>query len=79
MDTNTAVNTAINLAPLAKGLAIGLGAIGPGIGVGLIGAKAVEAIGRNPEASGKVLVPMLIASAFAEAIAIYALVIAFSI
>ncbi|OGI78290.1 ATP synthase F0 subunit C [Candidatus Nomurabacteria bacterium RIFCSPHIGHO2_02_FULL_33_12] len=64
---------------LAKGLAIGLGAIGPGIGVGLIGAKAMEAIGRNPEAASKVLVPMLIASAFAEAIAIYALVIAFSI
>lgn len=64
---------------LAKALAIGIGAIGPGLGIGLIGAKAMEAIGRNPEASGKVLVPMLIASAFAEAIAIYALVIAFSI
>jgi F-type H+-transporting ATPase subunit c len=69
----------INLAPLAKALAIGLGAIGPGIGIGMIGSKAMEAIGRNPEASGKVFVPMLIASAFAEAIAIYALVIAFSI
>jgi F-type H+-transporting ATPase subunit c len=45
----------------------------------MIGSKAMEAIGRNPEASGKVFVPMLIASAFAEAIAIYALVIAFSI
>lgn len=64
---------------LAKALAIGLGSIGTGLGVGLIGAKAVEAIGRNPEASGKVLVPMLLACAFAEAIAIYALVIAFSI
>jgi F-type H+-transporting ATPase subunit c len=67
------------LATLAKAIAIGLGAIGPAIGIGMIGAKAMEAIGRNPEASGKVLVPMLIASAFAEAIAIYALVIAFSI
>jgi F-type H+-transporting ATPase subunit c len=66
-------------AALAKAIAIGLGAIGPGIGIGMIGAKAMEAIGRNPEASGKVFVPMLIASAFAEAIAIYALVIAFSI
>ena len=66
-------------ATLAKALAIGLGAIGPGIGIGLIGAKAVEAVGRNPEASGKILVMMLIASAFAEAIAIYALVIAFSV
>jgi F-type H+-transporting ATPase subunit c len=68
-----------SLATIAKAIAIGLGAIGPGIGIGMIGAKAMEAIGRNPEASGKVLVPMLIASAFAEAIAIYALVIAFSI
>lgn len=64
---------------LAKALAIGIGAIGPGIGIGMIGAKAMEAIGRNPEATGKILVPMLIAAAFAEAIAIYALVIAFSI
>jgi len=63
----------------AKALAIGIGALGPGIGVGLIGAKAMEAIGRNPEASGKALVAMLLAAAFAEAIAIYALVIAFSI
>ena len=67
------------LSTLAKAIPIGLGAIGPAIGIGMIGAKAMEAIGRNPEASGKVLVPMLIASAFAEAIAIYALVIAFSI
>jgi len=64
---------------MAKALAIGIGAIGPGLGIGFIGAKAMEAIGRNPEATGKILVPMLIASAFAEAIAIYALVIAFSI
>ncbi|MFA5023744.1 MAG: ATP synthase F0 subunit C [Patescibacteria group bacterium] len=64
---------------LAKALAIGIGAIGPGIGIGLIGAKAMEAIGRNPEATGKILVPMLLIAAFAEAIAIYALVIAFSI
>lgn len=64
---------------LAKALAIGIGAIGPALGIGFIGAKAMEAIGRNPEASGKILVSMLLASAFAEAIAIYALVIAFSI
>ena len=67
------------IVPLAKAIAIGVGAIGPAIGIGMIGAKAMEAIGRNPEAAGKVLVPMLIASAFAEAIAIYALVIAFSL
>ena len=64
---------------LAKALAIGIGSIAPAIGIGLIGMKAMEAIGRNPEAGGKILVPMLLASAFAEAIAIYALVIAFSI
>jgi F-type H+-transporting ATPase subunit c len=69
----------MELAVLAKAIAIGLGAIGPGIGIGLIGARAMEAVGRNPEASGKILVLMLISSAFAEAIAIYALVIAFSI
>lgn len=76
---NTEVQSVVNLVPLAKSLAIGLGAIGPAVAIGLIGAKAMEAIGRNPEATNKVLVPMLIASAFAEAIAIYALVIAFSI
>ena len=64
---------------LAKALAIGIGSIGPAIGIGLIGMKAMEAIGRNPEAAGKILVPMLLAAAFAEAVAIYALVIAFSI
>jgi F-type H+-transporting ATPase subunit c len=72
-------NITEHLPELAKALAIGLGAIGPGFGIGMIGSKAMEAIGRNPEASGKVFVPMLIACAFAEAIAIYALVIAFSI
>ncbi|MEK7471289.1 MAG: ATP synthase F0 subunit C [Patescibacteria group bacterium] len=73
------VSTVVNLAPIAKAIAIGLGALGPGLGIGFIGAKAMESIGRNPEAAGKVLVPMLLACAFAEAIAIYALVIAFSI
>lgn len=60
---------------LGAALAIGLGGIGPGIGVGLIGAKAVEAMGRNPEASGLVQTNMILGFAFAEAIAIYALVI----
>lgn len=69
----------MELAPLAKAIAIGLGGIGPAIAIGLIGSKAMESIGRNPEAAGKILVPMLIVSAFAEAIAIYALVIAFSL
>lgn len=64
---------------LAKALAIGLGAIGSGFAIGIIGSKAMEAIGRNPEAAGKIMVPMLLVAAFAEAIAIYSLVIAFSI
>ncbi len=73
------ISSVVNLAPLAKSLAIGLSAIGAAVGIGMIGGKAMEAIGRNPEATGKILVPMLIASAFAEAVAIYGLVIAFSI
>lgn len=59
------------------GLIIAIGGLGPAIGVGLIGAKAMEAIGRNPEASGKVLPAMLLGMAFAEAIAIYSLILAF--
>jgi len=62
---------------ISGGIIIGIGAIGPGIGVGLIGAKAMEALGRNPEASGKILPTMLLAMAFAEAIAIYELILAF--
>ena len=69
----------MDLATIAKALAIGIGSIGPGLAIGKIGAKAMESIGRNPESTGKILVPMLLAMAFAEAIAIYALVIAFGI
>jgi len=69
----------MELSVLAKALAIGIGSIAPAFAIGKIGAKAMEAIGRNPEAASKILVPMLLAAAFAEAIAIYALVIAFSI
>ena len=65
-----------NISNLGAGLAIGLGAIGPGIGVGLLGAKAMEALGRNPEAAPLIQQNMILAIAFAEAIAIYALVVA---
>ncbi len=61
---------------LAAGLAIGLGAIGPGIGIGLLAGKAMEAIGRNPEAAGTIQTNMILALAFCEAIGIYALVVA---
>jgi len=55
---------------------MGMGAIGPGIGIGLLVSKALEAIGRNPEATGKIQTNMILGLAFAEAIAIYALVVA---
>lgn len=61
---------------IAAAVAIGMGAVGPAIGIGILAGKAMEAIGRNPEASGKVQTSMILAIAFAEAIAIYALVVA---
>jgi len=61
---------------IAAALAIGLGAIGPGIGIGILGGKAMEALGRNPEARGEIQSNMILAIVFAEAIAIYALVVA---
>jgi F-type H+-transporting ATPase subunit c len=64
---------------LAKAFAIGVGGIGPAIGIGLIGSKAMESIGRNPESADKLFVPLLLAMAFAEAIAIYALVVTFTL
>lgn len=67
---------AIDVKDLAVALSIGLGAIGPGVGIGLIGAKASEAIGRNPEAAPKIQTAMILTAAFAEAVAIYALVVA---
>lgn len=61
---------------LAAGIAMGLGAIGPGIGIGILGHGAMQALGRNPEASGTIMTNMILAIAFAEAIAIYALIVA---
>ena len=61
---------------LGAALAMGLGAIGPGIGIGLIGSKAMEAMGRNPEAAGTIQTNMILGIAFTEAVAIYALVVA---
>ena len=61
---------------LPAGLAIGLGAIGPGIGVGLLVMGGLQAIGRNPEAAGEIRTNMILGIVFAEAIAIYALVVA---
>ncbi len=64
---------------IGAALAMGLGAIGPGIGLGILASKALEAIGRNPEAQSKVQTTMILAIAVTEAVAIYALVIALMI
>ena len=61
---------------LATALVMAIGTIGPALAIGLLAAKGLEAIGRNPEASGKIQTAMILAIAFAEAIAIYALVVA---
>jgi F-type H+-transporting ATPase subunit c len=59
------------------GLIIAIGGMLPALAIGLIGAKAMEAIGRNPDAQPKIFPAMLLGMAFAEAIAIYALIIVF--
>ncbi|MBI2637671.1 MAG: ATP synthase F0 subunit C [Candidatus Sungbacteria bacterium] len=61
---------------LATAIVMGLGTIGPALAIGMLAAKALEAMGRNPEASGKIQTAMILAIAFAEAVAIYALVVA---
>ena len=63
---------------ISGGLIIAIGGLGPALAIGFIGAKAMEALGRNPEASGRILPIMLLAMAFAEAIAIYSLILAFT-
>lgn len=67
-------NEAIQM--LASASAIAFGAFAPSIAIAIIGAKGLEAMGRNPEAAGKIQTAMILAIAFAEAIAIYALVVA---
>ncbi len=64
---------------IAKAAAIAIGGLGPAIAIGRLVAKAMESIGRNPESAGKLFVPMLLGAAFAEAIAIYALVVVFTL
>ena len=63
---------------ITGGLIVAIGGMFPALGIGLIGYKAMDAIGRNPEASGRILPAMLLGMAFAEAIAIYALILAFT-
>jgi F-type H+-transporting ATPase subunit c len=64
---------------LTKGLAIAIGGFAPALAIGKIVSKAMESIGRNPESTSKLFVPMLLGAAFAEAIAIYALVVVFTL
>ncbi len=64
---------------LAMALAAGLGVLGPAIGIGMIGGRAMDAIGRNPEASDKIVSNMILAIVFTEALGILALVVSFII
>lgn len=64
---------------LAMAIAVGVGVFGPGLGIGILVSRALEAIGRNPEASGKIQTTMFIGIAFTEALAIFALVVGFII
>lgn len=66
----------MDLKDLAVAIVMGIGSIGPAIAIGLLAGKGLEAMGRNPEASGKIQTAMILGIAFAEAIAIYALVVA---
>jgi F-type H+-transporting ATPase subunit c len=73
----------LNLVQVAKllgaALAVGFGMLGPALGIGHLVSKALEAIGRNPEASGKIQTTMILGVAFVEALAIFTLVVAFII
>lgn len=64
---------------IAMAIAAGLGVAGPAIAIGLIGSGAMNAIGRNPEASGKIASNMILAIVFAEALGILTLVVSFII
>jgi len=67
-------NIADGLKAVGAGLAM-IGALGPGIGIGLLAQGAMQAIGRNPDAAGTIQANMILAIVFTEAIAIYALVV----
>lgn len=71
-----AAAAAFDIKDFAVALVMGFGAIGPAIGIGIIGGSAASAIGRNPEAASQIQTAMILTAAFAEAVAIYALVVA---
>ena len=66
----------MDLTQIAASIAIGVGAIAPALAIGMLAGKAMESLGRNPEAADAIRTNMILAIAFAEAIAIYALVVA---
>ena len=69
---------AVNIGvPIGKGLVYGLAAIGPGIGIGFLVGKAVEAMARQPEAAGRVRTTMFLGIAFTEALALLGFVLSF--
>lgn len=68
-----------SLLAMAKGITMALGGFFPALAIGMIVSKAMESIGRNPESAGRIFVPMLLGAAFAEAIAIYCLVVVFTL
>ncbi|HPX50465.1 MAG TPA: ATP synthase F0 subunit C [Desulfomonilia bacterium] len=76
MDNITGADLVRAAAFIGAGIAMGLGAIGPGVGEGYAGGKACEAIGRNPEEAGLLTRTMLVAQAVAESTGIYSLVVA---
>lgn len=80
MAAEAVAGAAVDMLPafktMAAGATITLGGIFPALAIAKIASKAMESIGRNPESAGKIFVPMILTVAFAEAIAIYAFVMA---
>ncbi len=68
--------TDVGFRNFAAAFAIGIGVLGPGLGIGMLVARAMEALGRNPEAEPAIRINMILGIAFAEALGIYALVVA---
>ncbi len=68
-----------SVSAIGKGLVYGLGAIGPGIGIGFLVGKSVEAMARQPEAAGMVRTTMFLGIAFVEALALFGFVLSFII
>ena len=64
----------MDFTPLAQGILVGVGVLGPAIGVGMIFSKGLEGIARNPEAAGKITGPMFVGAGMVEALGLFALV-----